>query len=302
MIEEAMESSYKTALRQLRRASLGGPSSYSGDLNSPGWAYAQETERSGREAVVENEVSPKDSVSAKSGAVTEKTKVLDSFHEFARAQMQGDKESFRFPGGEAKKKPAASALFTDVVCAERDLAGLRRLSEERSKLFGSQKYSFTPQAPLKIMFVCHESADLSSLTEERLPLEAFFEENAARLFEKMIAAMKLSAEESFVSSLKVLNGGKSSSFEESLAQEIYNLKPGIVAPLGGAATSRILGEGFTLRDSHGQFYIREINGEAGTFSFEVMPFFSPAFLVEAPNTKRIAWEDMQKAMKKWASS
>ena len=51
--------------------------------------------------------------------------------------------------------------------------------------------------------------------------------------------------------------------------------------------------------SMAQFFEREITGEnAESHKYEVMPLFSPVFLVEAPNTKRAAWEDMQKVMKK----
>lgn len=291
MVEKPMNSTYVNALRRLRRLNPEESPSYKERLFPISWIYFEDSEvlekKTRTSTLIENKPSEKD-------------KVLESFQEFAQKQMN-EKEGFRFPGGEAKKKESESAEAVFANCAGKTMSeeALKDMSLSHGEVFANLKFGQSPAAPLKILFVVDETQDLEKLDASLSSMEAFFEEPAARLFEKMTAAMGLRQGEAFVTSLNILKGGQCLSFEEGAAQEIYNLKPQIVAPLGGAASSAFLGEGLTLQNSHGRFFKKQIEGQEGPFAFEVMPLFSPAFLVEAPNTKRIAWEDMQKAMKKW---
>lgn len=285
------KSAYKDALRQLRKRSTTNHQSYVSDLFPVGWAYAEEasSEPAAQASTVPVEKAP---------SVTEKTKIMDSFHEFAKKRLEeNDKEAFIFPGGEARKKSVVSAVFETHQGRGLSSSELEKMSSDKDLKFSELKFSLKPKAPIKVLFVADESRDVETLENAELGLEAFFDPPAAQLFDRMIAAMKLGEGERFVTSLKVLKGAKSLSFEEGVAQEIYNLRPQIVISLGGGATSAFLGNGLSLQNSHGQFFEREVLGEK-PFRFEVMPLFSPAVLVEAPNTKRIAWEDMQKTMKK----
>ena len=297
LIEGAMSSPFKDALQRFRKFSSASGQNYVSDLFPVGWTYAVEEHPQEESEQIDQ---PAQVVKA-SMDVTEKTKVLDSFHEFASQQIEkSNTPGFAFPGGEVRKKADNAALiFNGIKASEMGAEQLKELSAGHSETFGSLKFTSNPKSKIKVLFVAEESSDLALLEGKTLGLEAFYSSEAANLFSRMIQAMKLGEGESFVSSLKIVEGDKVSSFETGLANEIASLKPELLIPLGGAATSAFLGEGTRLQTSHGQFYTKELAIESGdALQFEVMPLFSPAFLVEAPNTKRIAWEDMQKAMKK----
>ena len=301
LVQEAMNKLYQDALRRLRKTSSNAPKGYVAELFPTDWDFRAFEEPELSTPVEEAPAAPipEEKPEKVASTVTEKTKVLDSFHEFAHAEMQKLNDStLRFPGGEAKKK-ATSALFENSLATVMDVSQLEDLNKQLHSNLARLKFSLKPSSPLKVLFVAQDTMDLGSLDEKELGLEAFFETSAAQLFNRMIGAMKLQEGDTFVSSLNVLVSSKEESFEDGLCNEIYNLKPQIVIPLGGVATSKFLGGGLKLQNSHGQFFEREVKNVQGeSFKFEVMPLFSPAFLVEAPNTKRAAWEDMQKVMKK----
>ncbi|MCO4755168.1 MAG: hypothetical protein KC478_11855 [Bacteriovoracaceae bacterium] len=304
LIQEAMNKLYQDALRRLRKTSSNAPKGYVAELFPTDWDFREFEEpelstpvqEASTPAPVTKQQDPPEKVVS---TVTEKTKVLDSFHEFAHKEMQKLNEStLHFPGGEARKK-ASSELFANILATEMDVEQLKELNEQIHPELARLKFSLNPSTTLKVLFVAQDTIELGSLDQKELGLEAFFESSAAQLFNRMIGAMKLEEGDSFVSSLNIVKDSKEQSFEEGLCMEIYNLKPQVVIPLGGVATSVFLGGGLKLQNSHGQFFEREVkNAQGESFKFEVMPLFSPAFLVEAPNTKRAAWEDMQKVMKK----
>lgn len=305
-LQQPFQPNYTDALRLFRKQLSSEEASFSSQLFPVSWSYALEQEP---EPVAQVEVSEEKAAES----ITEKTKVLDSLHEFASKQLEGGKESFKFPGGEGRRKATSSGQFGSIDAEPMSANELKGLSSAFGQKFADLKFSLLKDDSkddskdgsdgVKILFVAAESSDTAGLEEASIPLEAFFETPAAILFDKMIAAMKLSPGDAFVSSLKIVGGpgqnpGASSDFLDSLSNEIFNLKPQIVVPLGGVATKAFLGEGLSLQNSHGQFFERKVQAKDEAHDFEVMPLFSPAFLVEAPNSKRIAWEDMQKAMKK----
>lgn len=299
---EGLEIDYRVALRQLRAFGQESPQNYSQGLSAAAWTYVSDEES--EIPVVETQESPQ--VSEDSAAtekteksVTEKTKVLDSLQDFARKQLsKTEKESISFPGGELRKKDVNSEFLAGAEAMVKDGDEIKALSSSISADFADLKYSLNPSSPLKAMFIAECSEELSELKGKELGLEAFFGPAAASLFDRMIQAMKFGAGEVMVSSCHTLMNGKKESFEKELASEVLHFRPEVVFSLGGAATARLLGSQQRLQNCHGQFFEKQIIGGAKTHQFVVMPLFSPAFLVEAPNSKRIAWEDMQKAMSK----
>ncbi|MBG60097.1 MAG: hypothetical protein CMJ16_06545 [Peredibacter sp.] len=296
LLKDPMKKQYQDALRRLRRSQANTQDSYITELYPTDWMF-REVIPEQNDMVEKVEASPVEVVVDKAKTVTEKTKVLDSFHEFANKELEKlNSDTLKFPGGEAKKKTRGA--FEGVSAKLMSVEELKDQSHRIHPDLGRLKFLIWPES-VKVLFVAQETADTSSLKEKSSGLEAFFETKAAGLFERMITAMKLKDGESFVSSLTVISDSSEASFESALANEILSLKPQVVIPLGGAATSKFLGPGLRLQTSHGQFFEREITGEnAESHKYEVMPLFSPVFLVEAPNTKSAAWEDMQKVMKK----
>lgn len=292
LIEEAMNSPYKSALRQLRQSTTNKFQDYVSDLFPAGWRYADEE-------IVDRNTQEASSSETDAPSVTEKTKVLDSFHEFAKGALEKSQSGeIKIPGGEIKKKKGTGEFFQDLKANTASVEELIKQSSALSSEFGSLKFAAVPNTPVKAMFIAESSSYLSELDKGQQPLEAFYDSNAATLFSKMIGAMKFQSGDYLVTSIKIDLGKTKDSFTQNLANEIYNLKPQVVFTLGGGVTQSFLGSGHSLQKSHGQFFERSLEGDNGIFNFEIMPLFSPAFLVEAQNSKRIAWEDMQKAMKK----
>ncbi len=241
----------------------------------------EQATRAKKDNVVEN--SPEQEASKRPQSVTEKTKVLDSLQDFARKQLsKSEKDAINFPGGEIRKKEIGLEFLSDFAPTARELDEVKKLSSNHSADFFHLKYSLNPKAPLKAIFVAECSEELNDLEGKELGLEAFFESSAAQLFDRMMRAMKLGEGEALVSSCFVLKDGERVSFEQPLVEEILHFRPKIVVSLGGATTSRLLGANQRLQNCHGQFYEKEVTGGDQTHSFEVMPLFSPAFLVEAP--------------------
>ncbi|MBC75548.1 MAG: hypothetical protein CME64_05975 [Halobacteriovoraceae bacterium] len=296
LIKEPMNNPYQNALRRFRKSSSNTQKGYIAELYPTDWMFCEYEvpEQNTPESKV---ASTPDIKKEAPKTVTEKTKVLDSFHEFANKELEKlNSDTLKFPGGEAKKK--SFGAFEGMSAKVLNVEELKNQSSSINSELGRLKFANRPQS-LKVLFVAQETVELSTLSEGSSGLEAFFEPKASALFERMILAMKLKDGDSFVSSFHTKLNSSEDSFEQELANEIFNLKPQVVIPLGGVATSKFLGPNLRLQTTHGQFFEREVKSEDGSsHKFEVMPLFSPAFLVEAPNTKRAAWEDMQKVMKK----
>lgn len=303
---KGLENEYRVALRQLRGFRQETPQDYSQGLSAVPWNYASEDEElmsvesaqaSSNEAPMPSALEDPDEKSEKS--VTEKIKVLDSLQDFARKQLaEGEKESIRFPGGEIRNKDLGLDFLGEYAPELKKQDEIKQQTSKLSPKFFDLKFSLSPKAPLKAMFIAECSEEVSELQDKELGLEAFFDRTAAQLFDRMIQAMKFKEGEVLVSSCNVLKDGEKLSFEQELVNEILSFRPQVVFSLGGATTARLLGSSQRLQNCHGQFFEKEVAGASESHKFEVMPLFSPAFLVEAPNSKRIAWEDMQKAMSK----
>ena len=79
--------------------------------------------------------------------------------------------------------------------------------------------------------------------------------------------------------------------------EIQWAQPKLIITLGAVATNKILQTGQRLKDIHGKLSQVELFYQKESLAnYTVMPLFSPNLLQTAPNMKKTAWKDMQKAM------
>jgi uracil-DNA glycosylase family 4 len=109
----------------------------------------------------------------------------------------------------------------------------------------------------------------------------------------MIKAMRLTEVDYYISSLQF------SDVEDIdlLFNEIQFFKPELIITLGATASNKILNSNERLKDCHGQISKVSISDETKeVLEIAVMPLFSPTLLQTAPNMKKTAWKDMQKAM------
>jgi uracil-DNA glycosylase family 4 len=115
----------------------------------------------------------------------------------------------------------------------------------------------------------------------------------------MISAMKLPKNKYLLSSLYIDGGeGEDSDQKHRVFEEIALFKPKVIITLGGRVSMNMLETTKRLQSIHGQFFDLNLSLNSGEkLKTKIIPMFSPSFINEAPNTKRIAWEDMQKVMK-----
>ncbi|MEX0798639.1 MAG: hypothetical protein WD025_04310, partial [Bacteriovoracaceae bacterium] len=243
-----MKNHYRHALRQERSQSARALKGYASELFPTNWCYKSDlVEQNDPAAKESSEELPKESL--RGGAereselkpaesVTEKTKILDSLHEFAHKRFsEEEKEAFSFPGGSAVKKAASNLVFEGLQTRELSFNQLKELSSMRGESLKALKFETPPlkledSKTVKALFVAPETEPLETLKEKTYGLEAFFNSQAAELFGRMIKAMKLAQGEFFVSSLDVFSGDGRICFKEALAQEIFHLRPQVVIPLG----------------------------------------------------------------------
>lgn len=143
------------------------------------------------------------------------------------------------------------------------------------------------QSGIKIVFVTDEYENDSDNTG----LALFFNEQVEILFERMVTAMGVTSSEYVIFA-----------FDDQTDEKIYHSllaywNPQIIITLGATATKKILGKEERLKNIHGQIEDISLVSDSKKLSLKAMPLFSPKLLISAPNMKKIAWEDMQKAMK-----
>ena len=221
----------------------------------------------------------------KPSAVTEKIEVLDSLNIFGKEKL-AESDLYPFKGGELRRKelePDSLSLKVPRVDKEQFL--------EIQNLKGLFNQFSNDQLAIKAMFVTDESFDSEGEIDSKFL--KYFTTEVSQLFTNMVKAMNLSMDEVYISSLEF----EGKSFEENLLKELSFLKPKFVFCLGAKATNYFFKSQQRLKDCHGQ--IKEINlsiqGEE-SLNIKFMPLFSPKLLHTAPNMKRLAWNDMQKAM------
>lgn len=282
-IQKLMEQRYKDALRHIYQQKLN-PSSVERDYPNSLFASA-----CGYRFKVKSKSQSDVSSTKPISEVTEKTIILDSLHQFGKEQLENkNKESLRVEGGEivAKKSSKDTDNTFEISPVSVDSLVLDEIAQVRLSTKVNQG--------VKVIFV--SDCFLENLDEQKseVDLEFFtlFEGNTAIMFSNMVKAMKLSSNDFCLSAVKSNSQSLDNDYLISLLNEIYNLRPKLIVPMGITASECLLGLNKRLKDIHGKFYTIEIND----FTTQVMPLFSPNLLNSAVNMKKIAWEDMQKAM------
>lgn len=165
--------------------------------------------------------------------------------------------------------------------------------------------------PLDIVFVNDKNEGI-----EDSIFSYYFKSEVAELFSKMTKAMKLKKQSFSISSLKLnivihkttQNNQLKTNILDNLSEntmlvdtdrfcsEIFHLRPKIIMTLGAQAYQAFIGHEMRLKDVHGQLQDITLQANSGVFSTKIMPIFSPNLLHTAPNMKKTAWADLQKAM------
>jgi hypothetical protein len=293
LIEIHMNDAYSNALKNLRDSSSDLQKSFANRLFTHSWEYFTESfaENTSAEKIADPDEKP---VESKAKTVTEKVKVLDELHKFGEEQfLKTNKDTIKLDGGAEMVKKSSKALWEPKPI---DAEALKEKIFSMSAILGKAKYEIENKE-LDVLFLCDEeliqAPNVDMLDHNKLG--AFYETEVAVLFQKMINAMNLNEKNYSITQIK--DG------EDSLnlaLNEIYLRKPKYVVSLGGVISSRVLKTRDRLQSLRGKFHQFKINLNGSEQTYELLPLFSPSYLNEAPNSKRLAWEDMQKLMEKLA--
>lgn len=212
---------------------------------------------------------------------SEKEQVLQSLESFTDKKISesGDNK-FAFPGGEV--------TVQEVKQLEYQVGDDLNVEVFNAPLTSHLQPSI--ESNIKIVFLADELRPESLWSEDYI--NCFFDEQVGVLLKRMIAAMNINEDE-----YKILPTAHEGVSLDQVATYIYKSAPMVVISLGARSTHQFLKIDEPLRDIHGEFYKVDIKGSEQK-TFDVMPLFSPKLLHSAPNMKKIAWEDMQKAMQK----
>ncbi|KJJ84465.1 Phage SPO1 DNA polymerase-related protein [Candidatus Omnitrophus magneticus] len=156
------------------------------------------------------------------------------------------------------------------------------INNKKNKIFGDGPIN------ARIMFIGDDSPDEND--SGSLP----FQGEARKLLTKIIAAMGLTKEDVYITTiLKCRTKEHHSPKDEEikhcalhLEQEIEIVKPQAICVLGNTATTLLLKKESRISDIHGKFF--DYNG------IKVMPTYHPSYLLKHPSSKKDVWEDMKK--------
>ncbi len=321
-----MEQCYKDALRknrsiQTNRKSM--PLSYEHALFSANWDYISDEIRVELPEEKEMAKSPAlgdllptkamatstvitESVQEKS--ITEKTMILDSLHQFGKdALEENDQQPVKMQGAEITAKLAdndgqVSHNFDDIqllsqieLQAEIENKTTKALTNLRYNSNGVNRFSLNG---LKVIFIGDilqsqvKEGDATNTNE----FLALFNSATADLFGRMVKAMKLAPEQYLLSATSYGDEKERNSYLDTLLKEILFFKPELIITLGAAPTHVMLNMKKRLKEVHGSFSTISVSSDDVSHKLKVMPLFSPNLLNTAPNMKKTAWLDMQKAM------
>ena len=149
---------------------------------------------------------------------------------------------------------------------------------------------------LKVLFVTDSTFDESVEEKELLDIpdifSRFFNPGVSVLFHKMTLAMGLELQDFKINSL--IHTGDDN--HKDLLRDIYMKRPKLIMSLGASSYKFLSHSNSRLKDVHGQFINVSFKTSEDEFETKLMPIFSPKLLQTAPNMKKTAWLDMQKAM------
>ncbi len=254
------------------------------------WIYkdyaqvSQQVSQEAQEIKAKESESQGESLDEGPNKVTEKTVILDSLNLFAEDKLK-EEDRFSFKGGSlGAKKTVSSSITHDLLDKSFDLVELTKRRFKRDSLLKRFSENHGP----KVFFITDDSLSAENSQDADFDLQFYFNQEVSTLFSNMIKAMNLKRSEYYISSLSFNQNQQ----KEDLIKEIYFLDPELIITLGAKATNFILQSNMRLKDCHGQFQNMAVDDK----TFTVMPLFSPSLLHTAPNMKKLAWTDMQKAM------
>lgn len=287
-----MEQRYKDALRQIYRDKLVAdqvPTNYAFELFKSSKSYFMKPKTLDSNTLKPEASSAENEVKS----VTEKTIILDSLHQFGQEKLaENDNKPVSVEGGEIHPKDVSQSGYTNESTI--DALSEADLQEKVLDLIGQDLVDLRSlnktSESIKVIFVSDSFNEKleGNIPEEVKEFESLFEKDTALLFSKMVKAMKLSSEQYVLSAIKY----KDQNLIETVLNEIHYYQPQLIISLGVSASHALLNISKRLKDIHGKFYNIKIND----YSCEVMPLFSPSLLNTAVHMKKMAWEDMQKAM------
>lgn len=288
-----MKIAYNDALKQIRQDQADLKSPFSERLFDHKWSYLDQSEP--QIARVEKTAdSSQVEVKEQTQSVTEKVKILDELHKFGKEAFEKSKSDRIHLGSGAviDKKVAKNPLWeTELLSLDEVYEFYQKHSVQLSEVKKQE------QSQLDILFITDENfqATLDSSVEEK-KIAAFYEPNVATLFQNMVRAMKVDSSRYTVSTLSEDIEG----IEKILISEVLHKRPKYIVTLGGYISSKVLQTKERLQSLRGKFYKIDMKNseDSDALSFELLPLFSPSYLHEAPNSKRLAWEDMQLLMQK----
>lgn len=292
-----MNTKYINALKQLRGREADLKSPFSERLFGHDWSYGVPVSQ---EQVIEAKVADSPAVEVKveekaEKSVTEKVKMLDELHKFGKEKFEQTKSDKIHLGNGAviQKKQAKNPRWDFASSAINEYMDFYQTHS--NDLYNDK--SQVESENIDVLFIVDEeflNHNIASVTDKKISV--FFEEDVAILFQKMIKAMQLDGARYSISTCSDLVEKS----DEYLFAEIYHRRPKYLVSLGGFVSSKLLKTKERLQALRGKFYKIEIENKdtQEVIEYELLPLFSPNYLNEAPNSKRLAWEDMQKLMSK----
>ena len=226
-------------------------------------------------------------------AYSEKKQVIESLERFVEDQTKESKISII---------PVAGGEITLKKPEEHELAYRISSLDELTKFISAEAFSefnnlIKNKKPgkLAVLFITESFRETSEreVVENASPLVASFlpclPHKTSELFEKMVTAMKLNADETLLLGLE----SKGEDLLKAVMSVADHLKPEVIITLGAKSTQRVLKSPDRLTMVHGQFFQRKI----GDWTAQIVPLFHPSIIETNLNMKKTAWIDMQKIMK-----
>jgi DNA polymerase len=131
---------------------------------------------------------------------------------------------------------------------------------------------------------------------------AVFGEEEDMMVERMLKAMQLSREESFISNVIKCGIGanvqpKAANIDACLSylhRQIAAVSPKIICTMGLVATRSLLEKSQPLSQLRGRFHTFKLNKDT---HIPLMPTYHPSFLLQNPEMKQATWNDLQMIQK-----
>lgn len=269
-----MEKIFKDALSHFR-----GADTNLHPLISSHWSYKKAPK-------LKKDFTKKEGKSAEAESLVDKVKQLDSMEVFGSDTKMVEKL--------IKKEEVSTHTLesTSVSIKLEDIVNLYR--EHLDQEFLECKIQeLNLKKDIKILFVTDDFCE-EKLIPDGIPgiFGVYFDANVARLFYKMTQAMQLELKDFSITSY-LINDEQS---KERLFGEVCIHRPQIIMTLGAGAYQSLSHSKGRLKDVHGRFVELDITSNELNHKCQLMPIFSPKLLQTAPNMKKTAWLDMQKAM------